>query len=64
MAHQDEIVRLRKQEQSQTSAKLEKIEGEKLSMQVQRVHKNFFFLFFKQSKKQQQLLNDTENGKQ
>lgn len=64
MAHQDEIVRLRKQEQSQTWAKLEKIEGEKLSMQVQCVENNFFFLFFLSQKKKQQLLNDTENGKQ
>lgn len=59
MTHQDEIVRLRKQEQSQTWAKLEKIQGEKLSMQVQCVHKNFHFFFFFLK-----LLNDTENGKQ
>lgn len=43
MAHQDEIVRLRRQGQSQTRAKQEKIQGEKLAIQVQYVQELFFF---------------------
>lgn len=52
MAHQDEIVRLRKQEQSQAQAKLKKIQGEKPSKQC--VNGNFFFL---------RRMNNAENGK-
>lgn len=57
MAHQDQVVRLRKQEQNQKQAKLEKIRGEKPSKQVQCVRRNFFFIRFFY------LMNDTENGK-
>lgn len=38
MAQQDEIARLLRQAQSQAQAKLEKIQGEKLSMQVHHIH--------------------------
>lgn len=38
MAQQDEIARLLRQAQSQAQAKLENIQGEKLSMQVHHIH--------------------------